>query len=44
MIDPPVALVERESDDHSFLGQQIMTHVVPAPRPQDIVGIGLLAG
>jgi hypothetical protein len=43
VVDPPFSLVKLESDDHSFLGEQIMPHVVFAPRPQDIVGIGMFA-
>jgi hypothetical protein len=44
MIDSPLALVEFESNDYAVVGQQVMTQVVPAPRPQDIVGFGMLAG
>jgi hypothetical protein len=27
MIDSPLALVKLESDDHSFLGEQIVAHI-----------------
>jgi hypothetical protein len=43
VVDPSFALVKLESDDNSFLGKQIVTHVVPAPRPQNIVRIDMFA-